>query len=152
MAIYTCRACGWAGEVNGRQRCLACYRRRVDEWRRNNPEKRKAQKSRYDKKFRAERPELYRARKRQYYLPRTAARQYQKRAEWLRSGDVTAEQLKAIFRLFGGKCVYCGIPIRPRYSPNDPRGFDHVKSRQSGGKHTAQNLVPCCRNCNQRKG
>ncbi len=26
-SIYTCRKCGWIGEVNGRPRCLACSRR-----------------------------------------------------------------------------------------------------------------------------
>jgi 5-methylcytosine-specific restriction endonuclease McrA len=151
MSQYKCKKCGWAGKVNGRKRCLACYRKRVKEWREKNPEKRKLQKQRYDAKFRKERPEEYRSKRRKYYLPKTAARVYRIRKEWLLSGDVKKEDLKKIFLNHEGKCAYCGKKVIPRFSPKDPRGFDHVISRSKGGKHTASNIVVCCWKCNMLK-
>ena len=150
---YTCKTCGWSGEVIGRSRCLACYRRRVKAWRKANPEQARAQKSRYDKKFRTERPDEYRAKRRRYYLPKTAARSWARRKQWIASGDVTANQLRIIFKAHDGKCVYCRVPVsHPRFNPLDPRGFDHVKPRSKGGRHTASNLVVSCRRCNELKG
>ncbi len=149
---FECKKCGWSGNVNGRPRCLACYRRRVREWRSRNPDKAREQRSRYDKKFREERPEEYRAKRRKYYLPQTAKRARQRRVEWLKQGTVTNHDLIEIFELYSKRCVYCGVDVNPRFTPNDPRGFDHVKSRAQGGKHERENIVPCCRRCNELKG
>lgn len=149
--MYSCKSCGWSGIVQGRQRCLACARRRVADWRLRNQDKARAQKARYDKKFRQTRPEEYRAKRRRYYLPATAKLARLRRIEWLKSGAVTNEDLRYIYRLYDGKCVYCGVMVKPRYSTTDPRGFDHVKSRNQGGKHEAENIVVCCRTCNELK-
>lgn len=149
---YHCKRCGWQGEVGvDRPRCLECARRSVKAWRARNPEKVKAQKARYDKRYRAERPEAYRAKRRKRYLPATAKRARERRIAWLQAGSVTASDLRDIARLYNFRCVYCGTSVRPRYTPHDPRGFDHVISRANGGKHEKANIVTCCRRCNERK-
>lgn len=84
-------------------------------------------------------------------MPARSKRMYERRNAWLRTGDVTREQLQAIWKAYAGKCAYCGIPVMPRYTPCDPRGFDHVVPRIRGGKHTAMNIVVCCRRCNELK-
>lgn len=103
---HSCKKCGWSGLVNGRPRCLACWRRRSKEWHAANPDK---------------------------------------------SRDVTRQQLVAIAERDGHICTYCKQPVRYRFSPLDPRGFDHVQPRSKGGKHTAANIVSCCRSCNELK-
>ena len=152
--MYQCKRCGWSGKVRGRPRCLACYRRRVKEWRAQNPEKAKAQRRRHDRRFRTERPEEYNARRRRKRArnSETAQRAWRRRVEWLLQGDVTRDQLISIWEVADGKCNYCGVKVRPRFNPLDPRGFDHVQSRAENGKHTADNLVVCCRSCNEAKG
>ncbi len=149
--IYTCSKCGWSGEVKTRPRCLPCYAIAVKAWRARNVDKAKAQRARYDKKFRSERPEEYRAKRRRYYLPTTAKKARLRRIEWLRQGTVTRQDLQDVYRLYRGCCVYCGVSVKPRYTPTDPRGFDHVKSRITGGKHEKANVVVCCRKCNELK-
>ncbi len=44
-------------------------------------------------------------------------------------------------------CQYC----RQTYTANDLT-LDHVVARSRGGKSTWENLVTCCRRCNNRKG
>lgn len=78
--------------------------------------------------------------------------EYHRRMQWLRSGDVTVEQLQDIFVRERGLCFYCGAPVVPKTSKTFLRGFDHVVSRARGGKHTAANLVLCCGDCNEKKG
>lgn len=43
------------------------------------------------------------------------------------------------------RCQYCGRKTRDLT-------IDHVIPRQRGGPHTWENLVMCCRSCNNRKG
>lgn len=76
----------------------------------------------------------------------------QKRRDWMRVGDVTREQLIAIYQAHNGLCAYCGGKVNGRFEPLAPHGFDHVVPYSKGGKHTASNLVVCCRRCNLRKG
>lgn len=47
----------------------------------------------------------------------------------------------------GGRCWYCGIKLP------DPSSMclDHVLARTRGGDNSDENLVPCCRQCNNRK-
>ena len=150
--IYHCQRCEWKGQVKAKHpRCLECSRKRIKEWRARNPVKAKAQRARYSVKFRRERPDEYRAKRRKRYLPATAKRARARRIAWLKEGTVTAYDLKEIIKLYGCKCIYCGTAIKPRYSPFDPRGFDHVTSREKGGKHEKANIVPCCRRCNEFK-
>lgn len=45
------------------------------------------------------------------------------------------------------QCQYCGqFPLRSELT------LDHVTPRSLGGGHTWENLVACCRRCNNRKG
>jgi len=46
-----------------------------------------------------------------------------------------------------GSCQYCGKPL-----PQSDFTFDHVVPRNRGGTTTWENVVVCCRKCNQRKG
>ena len=48
----------------------------------------------------------------------------------------------------GGRCWYCGVQTNPW------RDFcvDHFLAKAAGGADTLDNLVPCCRTCNMRKG
>jgi arylsulfatase A-like enzyme len=149
--MYQCSKCGWKGNVNGRQHCLSCYAAATAKWRKENPEKYLAQKARYDKRFRQERPEEHRERRRKYYLSETAQKAWQRRAQWLKVGTVTKQDLKDIYQIYHGLCAYCHTKVIPRYNATDPRGFDHVKSRAQGGKHERSNIVVCCRKCNELK-
>ena len=149
--LYTCKVCGWSGEVKTRPRCLACQRTRTKRWRQQNPEAAKQQRRIWELRFRQQRPDEYNARRR---LKRSKERMrisWQNRREWLESGDVTASQLKNICSKSGSKCVYCGEKVVCRFNPLDPRGFDHVVPRARGGKHTASNLVVSCGACNAVK-
>ena len=44
---------------------------------------------------------------------------------------------------FGFKCAYCQQPFET---------LDHIVSISCGGGTTFSNVVPCCRDCNLRKG
>lgn len=153
-SLYTCRKCGWSGMVNGRRRCLPCCAKAVERWRKRYPEKYSDLCRRMEKKLRTERPEvaakykrIKRSRRPEHYKAK-----WQERVAWLKSGDVTREQLKSIYESANGRCQYCGTEVsKPRLYPFDPRGFDHVIPRARGGLHTASNIVVACRVCNSRK-
>lgn len=57
---------------------------------------------------------------------------------------LTVQQWQAILERHGGKCVYCG-------RPDILLTKDHVIPLASGGRHTAENIVPACRRCNISK-
>lgn len=150
---FTCHRCGWSGEVNGRPRCLPCHAKRSAAWRASNPEKKRELKRRADKKLRTERPELAAAKKRakRQRNPDHYRAKYAERLAWLKQGDVTTEQLAILYGASGGVCRYCGKPAKARLSATGPRGFDHVRPRSKGGRHTINNMVVCCRPCNERR-
>ncbi|MCC7173511.1 MAG: HNH endonuclease [Planctomycetes bacterium] len=75
----------------------------------------------------------------------------QRRAEWLSGGLVTREQLAELHAKARGCCFYCGCAVAARFTPGDPRGFDHVTPRARGGKHEIENMVVCCGSCNAKK-
>lgn len=75
------------------------------------------------------------------------------RADWLKAGDVTDQQLRDVYDGSGGLCHYCGAEVKdPLYHPRRFRGFDHVVPMCQGGRHTASNIVVSCRSCNCAKG
>lgn len=89
---------------------------------------------------------------------RKAAPREQKRARlrlryaWLKSGDVTSQQLKEIWKRDGGRCRYCRVEVNnPRFLPWRLHGFDHVIPQSKGGQNTYSNLVVCCLPCNRQK-
>lgn len=45
------------------------------------------------------------------------------------------------------QCQYCGAQ-----PPRHDLTLDHIIPRARGGQHTWENLVACCRRCNNRKG
>jgi 5-methylcytosine-specific restriction endonuclease McrA len=49
-------------------------------------------------------------------------------------------------RIARGVCTYCGL----RFSPSD-LGMDHVVPLVRGGKSTRGNVVPVCKECNNKK-
>lgn len=152
---YTCRKCGWSGEVKSRPRCLPCYSRRTRQWRRDNPDKARAQKNRWIARRVAQEPGYLAKRKRTKRAnnPETDKRHRKQRKEWLQKGTVTRSELQRIWARDNGKCRYCGKSgFKPRFNPLDHRGFDHVVPRAKGGLHEAINIVVCCRECNSRKG
>jgi len=153
MVYYKCNICGWEGNVHSQPRCLACARRRTTEWRKKNPDKVRAQKRRYDKRRRTERRDEYNAARRRSRSSESNAKARRCRIEWYMEGNVTRLQLIDVYEQAHGNCNYCGRHIdHPRFSPLDPRGFDHVIPRAKGGQHTAHNVVVCCRSCNELKG
>jgi len=49
-------------------------------------------------------------------------------------------------RIAGGICHYCGMKFPPKELT-----MDHLVPLARGGKSTRGNLVPCCKECNNRK-
>lgn len=59
--------------------------------------------------------------------------------------DLTHDQWLSILEAYAYRCAYCGgLP--------DRLDQEHVIPLSKGGNHTATNVVPACRPCNQRKG
>ena len=54
----------------------------------------------------------------------------------------TALTRRAVFARDGWSCQYCG---------SSAENVDHVVPRSKGGLHSWENVVACCRRCNQRK-
>lgn len=49
-------------------------------------------------------------------------------------------------RIAQGRCHYCGKAVAPRELT-----LDHVVPLVRGGRSTRGNVVPCCKECNNRK-
>lgn len=49
-------------------------------------------------------------------------------------------------RISKGKCYYCG-----KITPPNELTMDHVVPLIRGGKSTKSNIVPCCKECNNKK-
>ncbi|MCX8033905.1 MAG: HNH endonuclease [Thermodesulfovibrio sp.] len=49
-------------------------------------------------------------------------------------------------RISKGKCYYCG-----KSTPPNELTMDHVVPLIRGGKSTKSNIVPCCKECNNKK-
>jgi 5-methylcytosine-specific restriction endonuclease McrA len=75
-----------------------------------------------------------------------------RRHAWLKAGDCTSADLRAIFAAAGGLCEYCDSAVKPRrMNKMKSTGFDHVLPMALGGRHTRTNIVVCCFACNSRK-
>lgn len=59
----------------------------------------------------------------------------------------------AIKRRDKDRCRYCGTQVDWRARRGDAAAtYDHVKPITSGGRNTLDNVVVCCKGCNDRKG
>ena len=59
-----------------------------------------------------------------------------------------------IWNKTNGHCWYCGIALKFYEDRNEADTFciDHVCPQIKGGDSSIENLVPCCRSCNSKKG
>jgi 5-methylcytosine-specific restriction endonuclease McrA len=68
----------------------------------------------------------------------------------------TARLFAAIFTRDGGRCTYCGVPVRPRakglHRAPDLATLDHLIPRAEGGRTVADNLALACHACNNARG
>jgi 5-methylcytosine-specific restriction endonuclease McrA len=60
-------------------------------------------------------------------------------------GDITPEQVAALYETQGGKCGACQRPLNMQYQ------LDHVMPLSLGGEHKIENAQILCRKCNQMK-
>ncbi len=74
------------------------------------------------------------------------AREQRRRARLTgaRRVDFTLEQWRETLDWFDQRCAYC-------LKPAERLEQDHVEALSRGGDHTADNIVPACRQCNARK-
>jgi 5-methylcytosine-specific restriction endonuclease McrA len=67
-----------------------------------------------------------------------------------------ARLFAAIFTRDGGRCVHCGVPVRPRekglHRAPDLATLDHLIPRAAGGRTVADNLALACHACNNARG
>ena len=59
----------------------------------------------------------------------------------------TETKRSQLFNMFGGKCAYC-----ERQMSKKSMTRDHLLAKADGGGSTLENLLPACKQCNQRKG
>jgi hypothetical protein len=59
---------------------------------------------------------------------------------------------KDIFDKTYGHCWYCGCKLTTGKTARNEFCVDHQIPRARGGTSSPDNLVPCCRRCNSRKG
>lgn len=136
----------------------ARMRERLDRWARENPEEAKRLSRERALRYAAEHPERIKAsqaRHRRSPAAKARRKRYRDspearaaRAELVRfkrrlRRDVRWQQLRAIFEF---TCAYCGT------GTYDGLGIDHVIPVSRGGANVIENVVPCCRSCNSKKG
>lgn len=63
-------------------------------------------------------------------------------------GTHTDEQWRRLVRMFGGRCVRCGVDCNRRGGPIK----DHVVPIYLGGSDRIDNIQPLCQSCNSGKG
>ena len=176
--MRTCLRCGvcspesefaWADKAKGqhRNKCKPCHAAVTREWRIANPDKRKAQKLRYAKRYpekirahgrrtaaksRAERPEEFRKYQRDWR--KTPQGRAATRA-WIRTPKgIASNRANALRHIYGKEvmgwwnslvnppCTYCGEPATQ---------IDHIVPVSKNGPTELWNLTPACRPCNLRK-
>lgn len=134
--------------------CKKCYAEWKREYRKRKPEKAREANRRSIRLWREKYPDKWRALIRRKFEKRVVKGDICKkiRIAWMLDGDVTREELVGIFKRDNGNCTYCGTPVKCAFTPLSCRGFDHVLARCNGGRHTASNMVVCCKSCNRKKG
>lgn len=127
-----CKQCHTNDRLKWRAENTDEANRRLRDWRKANPEKRRAQEARY----RAAHPE---------YIPaKHGARRLR-----VASGNFSKTDLEYVknSQWFGGLlCYYCGCNIDDGYH------VEHVHPLSRGGTNTVNNIVLACPSCNLSKG
>mgnify|MGYP000891901891 FL=1 len=59
---------------------------------------------------------------------------------------MTKAQRREVYDKYGGRCAYCGKPIRYK-----DMQVDHIIPRRKGGRDEMSNYNPACRRCNHYK-
>lgn len=134
--------------------------RRTAEWRRNNPEKYKAQLKRRSKRWIAKHPDyqreyyaknkerklaanaLWRAANMQIILTNLANRRALKRRA---IGKHTAKEIAQLYEKQRGRCAYCSSKLGAKYHR------DHILSLNKGGSNRIDNIQLLCATCNCSK-
>ncbi len=134
---------------------------KVDKWAKDNPERRKEQTAKYRDEHRLEiraaanaryarlmatDPEAIRKQRRDYAkTPKGRAIWYSAQNKRRRGVPYTAESIEWIASIDWSTelCTYCQSPATE---------IDHILPITKGGDGSRQNLTPCCRTCNSRKG
>jgi len=150
-----------------KEECL----RRANEWRKNNPDKRRAIIRRYyEKKLKADpewgnkRAKMYRDRNpekarehlREYRRERPVWTRLQKYKRRVRCGDGQVDkghlnkdfekQVIDKLKKQDYKCIYCKVDIKECFS------IDHIVPLAKGGSNNIENIDLVCKSCNTRKG
>ncbi len=58
-------------------------------------------------------------------------------------GDLAVAEWMLLLFVHEFKCAYCGRPYQT---------MDHIVPLANGGGTTLTNILPCCRECNEKKG
>lgn len=77
-------------------------------------------------------------------------KEHRRRMRRLKTGGIsrlTLAQWNHLLELYDNGCAYCGNP----FDLVNPPEHDLILAVSKGGNHTADNVVPACRDCNKRK-
>lgn len=146
----------------------------VNEYNSKNKEKRDAQKKQHrinNKHKYAEAAARYRKNNREKYLLAKAAyreKYAEKISKWWKDNrdlgrvyhcrrtkriknntdknHFTKDDVKIIYKIQKGKCVYCGVDLKDKYH------LDHIMPLFLGGSNSKENVQLTCKTCNLRKG
>jgi 5-methylcytosine-specific restriction endonuclease McrA len=83
------------------------------------------------------------------HVARLNAAKYRARLS-MAENTLTEAQVDEILEVFNHRCGYCLVDLRTL--PKEHRTLDHLLPIVRGGGNTADNVVPCCKSCNSRKG
>lgn len=67
---------------------------------------------------------------------------------WQGMNWIRPEKRLAIYARDGYACVYCGVGVEDEVKLS----LDHVRPYSKGGSNDAENLVTCCKRCNDSRG
>lgn len=59
---------------------------------------------------------------------------------------------ETLWSVQGGICEYCCNKMTADFQRHTSATLDHVIPKKSGGKDHADNLVLCCKGCNEARG